>query len=59
MELNAKSNADNTVSVAGEQEPRQMTSMSIDELDMIYGGAYAHKLARARAAYQSPTTSSL
>lgn len=59
MELNTKNNADTKVAVAGEQEPRQMSSMSIEEMDMIYGGAYAHKLARARAAYQSPTNSSL
>ncbi len=59
MEFNAKSNADKNVSATEEQNSRQMTTMSIDELDMIYGGMYNHKLSKARSSYEAAAGKSL
>ncbi len=59
MEFNAKNNADKNVAATEEQNSRQMTTMSIDELDMIYGGVYNHKLSKTRSSYQAATGNSL
>jgi hypothetical protein len=57
MEFNTKKNADKNV--ADQQAPREMATMSVEDLDLIYGGVYAHKMSRVRATYEAEASKSL